>query len=147
VRSFIDGLYHIDGFSSVPIERGCGFSIHLRGDIASDFARQPNSDAFRAQLQVRLLLRMKKSDRALMQIHFHDDSMLLKSLSVGRDCACFFIEPHGLIGIETSDSRLALKYASHNIDTLDQAAAILDIWLHWFNTSSSFLNYNQPLAI
>jgi len=40
-----------------------------------------------------------------------------------------------------------VKFASHNIDTLRHAAALLDVWLYWFNAALSTTSYFQPQAI
>lgn len=138
----LEGLYSIEGFNS---ERGLGrgqygLTIVLAAPVVPAISGQRRDESvplFR-MLQERLRNSLTAYDRSYSRMSFHEDTWLLRSLVVGSDCACFGCR---------APSGGALRYDSHNIDSPDQAAAILSTWLLWFNHVIAGTDFKQPFTL
>jgi hypothetical protein len=139
------GFYRIQGFETDCQPNQHGFSIFLRGDIARELHTIPRPKDYQTWLGNQLAGMLPREDRGLCSVEFHAKSVLLYQIKLGAQCACFFLEPSSfeLNGKYTR----AVKYASHNIDTTEQAAAALGLWLSWFNSVITVTGLGQPLCI
>lgn len=138
------GLYAIECFNS---EKGLGmgmygFSIVLAAEVVKHLLetnRAPDAP-MHEMLQDRLVKSLDKySDPTL---RFYGNTWLLIGMTVGGNCACIGID--GGFRPDVASSR-GLRYRPHNIDSREQAAAILSAWLLWFNgVLPTFTPYQLP---
>lgn len=136
----MQGLYTIEDFNSERgQERGMyGFSIILAQPVAEAIIKAEKRDEtclLFTMLQDRLNNSVETCDRRYACLSFHEDTWLLRSIVVGGQCACFtFSRPIGG----------SVRYSPHNIDSREQAAAILSTWLLWFNHVITLTDFTQP---
>jgi hypothetical protein len=145
------GLYTIEGFNSEPGQgrSGYGFSIILSAPVAAALIAMPREQP--APFEADILQRLRRSisgdyARGLARVDYFGETWLLGGFTVGSDCACFHLDYSTARGIKEGHLR-DLRYGPHNIDTREQASAILSTWLMWFNTLSSVAGFRQPFAI
>jgi hypothetical protein len=126
--------YIIEGLSSLPRGWGhCGVAITLDGKVANaiwrhKWRRNESSPLF-AEMKAEL---GSKHGR----IEFVGDSWLIRLIMVEPiQCSCFGMGGDHVRRLEAKED---VKWTSHNIDTPEQAAKIVAIWLHWFNNVSCF---------
>lgn len=141
------GLYAIDYFTT---ERGLGMSqygpsIVLAGDTVKALL-QTKMDV--SLIRNAMLERIEKSFKGrhchMGQAIFHEDTLMLKSLSVGGNCACLGIDGNALSDMREGQ---AVRYHPHNIDSAEQSSVALSAWLLWFNAAICFTSIEQPYAI
>jgi len=141
------GLYSIDYFNT---ERGLGMggygpSIVLAG-VAVKALLEVKMDTIhiRNAMLERIDKSLKGGRRDMGQAIFHEDTLMLKSLSVGGNCACLGIDGNALSDMREGQS---VRYHPHNIDSAEQSAAALSAWLLWFNGAIAFTSIEQPYAV
>jgi hypothetical protein len=141
------GLYAIDHFSTER-DQGMGMygcSITLDAEVVKHLLktkRNPKAPMLE-MLQERLVRSLPKhSDPS---IRFYEDTWLLIGMTVGGQCACMGIDG----GFDPDKaSRSGIRYSPHNIDSVQQAAAIVSAWLLWFNgILPTFTPYRLPFTI
>ena len=122
-----------------------GPSIVLAGDVVKALL-QVKMDT--THIQNAMLERIDKSLKGgshhMGQARFHEDTIMLKGISVGGNCACLGINGDALSDMENGES---VRYHPHNIDTPEQSAVALSAWLLWFNGAIAFTSIEQPYAI
>lgn len=98
------------------------------------------------EMQQRLLLSLSPSDRSLARLDFLEDTWLLLGMYVGDDCACFGVGSSARTSLARGEA-VTMRYSPHNIDTREQAGAIVSTWLFWFNTTLSLTDFSLPFSL
>jgi hypothetical protein len=151
------GLYAIESFMTNR-ERGetssCGFSIILNAEVANSFAQMKREDGGRFVEELRLTIVRNfsgwESAKYVEAPTFLENTWLLTSMKVPGTCACFFIDggAHSIAAdVKAGKQRRDVRYSPHNLDTPEQAATVLGVWLYWFNTILSASEFVQPFAL
>lgn len=80
------------------------------------------------------------------RIEFVEESWLLQLIMLeGSTCSCFGVGHSVEKRIESGDD---IAWTSHNIDSPEQAAKLVAIWLHWFNSiTSAFGILEHPFSM
>lgn len=151
-------LFAIEGFMTNAAEPGDtssrGFSIILNAEVATAFLQMKREDGGRFVEELRQVIVRNSSSVAGKYAEapeFYGDTWLLTSLRLpSGTCACFFVDgsTRGEIA-SAAESRTPLRrpirFDSHNLDTTEQAATVLGVWLYWFNTClAGSRDFDQP---
>jgi hypothetical protein len=145
------GFYSIEGFNSAPGGgRGSyGVRIVLVAEAVEAILRIPERRKEGGRFTDGLLERVRRTvheaDAPFARLDFHDDSFLLLGMHVGGECACFSVNGDRR-GQLSRGEVIPLLYECHNIDTPEQAAAIVSTWLMWFNNVALLTDLRQPSA-
>lgn len=140
--------YSIEHFSSARQGGfgGSGFSITVSEEIVNALINTKKEKGERVTaLMLDIFERTFGTDALVFarNMTFYRDSWMLTSLCVGSDCACFSTgNPSLLDGGVTRD----IKFSPHNIDTPEQAACLLAMWLLWFNHAAVYANVDLPMV-
>lgn len=146
------GLYSIEDFNTEG-RRGAadiyGFSIMLSAPVVAALLKTRRNE--NAPLLAALHERIHRSFAPERAAHipapeFVGDSWLLASLRVPGDCACFFINRDVTESLLRGSKPCDLRYSSHNLRSIQEAACVLSVWLMWFNHVASLLDIELPYA-
>lgn len=147
-----EGYYSIEGFNSARgLGRdGYGLTITLAAKAVEAILlleeRRDETNPFYTDLVERIRRTVPGPDASYARLDFYEDTWLLVGMRVGSDCACFGVGGGRREQLLRGDAIL-LRYDSHNVDTPEQAAAIVSTWLEWFNTVASLAGLRQPHAL
>lgn len=152
------GLYTIEQFMTNAGEPGDpssrGFAIILNARAATAFLQMKREDGGRFVEELRQVIVRNSSvgGKYAQAPDFYRDTWLLTSIRLpSGTCACFFIDggAHSLNSDVDAgrEIRRDLRYSPHNLDTIEQAATVLGVWLYWFNTILSVTEFKQPHAL
>lgn len=148
----ISGLYSIEGFTA---ERGrghggYGLTITLAAEVVEAFmrvgVRRDESRLFYAELLDGIRNAVQPLDASYARLDVYEDTWILLGMRVGSDCACFNVGGHRREELGRGKA-YTLRYDAHNIDTPEQAAAIVSTWLLWFNHMIALTDLKQPHTI
>lgn len=154
------GFYDIVNFNSSIGRSGFGvygFSIALAGPVAKALIKvkrdpkQPLNkivlDRLKSSFGSRTLSSGEKAyGSGFESVSYFEDTWLLTGIKVADNCACFVVS-NDQIKMLDSNSHLNISYNPNNIDTLQQATAILSTWLLWFNYVISETSFKLPFAL
>lgn len=139
-------LFQIIDFSSIPAgQHQSGFSIILHKDFAEavrNVYRDP-SETVTQGMEQRIALTFGKAHLVPNAVQWVGATWLLQSVRVGGECACFgsgFTDPNEMIVRH-------VRFDPHNLDNPLQAAAVLSVWLFWFNTISTLTEFELPFCV
>jgi hypothetical protein len=150
------GLYSIENFLTMADGEpgGYGFAVVLSAPVATRFLQMKRSDGgnFVEELRQLIIRRFGRSAEHNPEPDFFGDTWLLLGIKVPGNCACFGVDGSTRGTIEKKSEareplRRDLRYSPHNLDTLEQAAAILAVWLYWFNTILAGTDFDLPHAM
>ncbi len=67
-------------------------------------------------------------------------------MHVGGGCACFGADGSRREALARGKAPI-MRYDTHNIDSLEHAAAIVSTWLLWFNSVAYLADIRQPFTL
>lgn len=154
------GLYSIEAFMTNAADPGetssRGFSIVLNAEVATAFLQMKREDGGRFVEELRQVIVRNSSvaGKYAEAPEFYGDTWLLTSIRLpSGTCACFFLDGSTRAEIASAFEsrtllRRPLRFDPHNLDTIEQAATVLGVWLYWFNTIlSGSRDFDQPHRI
>lgn len=146
------GFYSIEDFNSEPRGvRGSYGSLRIVLDAEAVAAimqlaeRRNESIPFYTNVLERIRRTVHQADAPFARLDFHADSWLLLGMHVGSGCACFSVNGDRRSKLAGGEA-VTLLYECHNIDSSEQATAIVSAWLLWFNEVILLTDLRQPRA-
>lgn len=131
VHTTDEHLYSIDGLN--PQGNGSGFTITLNGDVA-DALRELDVPEKQTNLREHLVESFFDTDSSLddqiATVRFLDDSPFLTNITVGLNAT-------GLDHIQDRGGNAV--YATHNVDTPEQAMKTLAVFTTWIDFATAIL--------
>lgn len=144
-----EGLFSIENFTTEAGRSRGGYDLAIilakpvvKALLNAPERREENSPLLRDLLQ-RIKLSVPPADRGFARLDFHGDTWLLLGMHGGGDCACCGVAGGSRTFLERGEER-TLRYTSHNIDTPEQAAAVVSTWLMWFNNAVTLTGFKLP---
>lgn len=143
------GLYKIEDFSTENGEgqSGYGFSIVLSAvavEAILKLKREEGGASFIETLRERIQNSFPDFAASTCDPpQFFEETWLLTLIKVPGTCACMGVGGDTISWLEAGNVG-AIRYVEHNIDTIEQAACILSVWLLWFNTILALTDIEQP---
>lgn len=148
----VDGMYSIEHFTTEAGRgrNGYGLVITLAEPVVAAILEANEQRAAAPGFYAELLRHLQSSlngiDRSYARLDYLGDTGLLLGMHVGSDCACFGVDGGRGEALARGQSAL-LRYDTHNIDTSEQAAAIVSTWLLWFNNIIASTDFTQPFTL
>ena len=141
-----------------------GFSISLDQEIAIKLRELKRENRIEDILQEqgrRIVtgFKLNKLGKIKHPFQFVEDSLLLRSALVPGDACDLSLDDVALnsfVGnyknyresldeyIKKGGEMPSIQYISHNVDSQQQASALLSLWAHWANTTKFLVNPIQP---
>jgi hypothetical protein len=130
-------LYSIEDYNSARTGGHGGLTITLAAEAVAAITRldrkRNESLPYYTDLLSRIRNTVHPADAGFALLDFHADTWLLLGMHVGGQCACFGVRGARREQLARGEA-VALRYECHNVDTREQAAAIVSTWLEWFNS-------------
>lgn len=123
VETTDENLYRIKGLN--PTSAGCGFSIHLTMSYGDALAEVSTPDA---QDRLKDVLSELLGDM-YSHIEFRGDSFLVSNITIAGNAT----------GLDLHNRGTRYEYATHNVDTREQALDLIAIFAKWINYSRAII--------